>query len=642
MNRYFIYIFASFFQRQAHLNLFLFIGVLGLSVSVFADEVQANEAETSVQMPTAKGLEYAPFTQTASGSCVGLGSLSGDVYGNQRLEMDINVSESGTLKLSGTAMEGHPNMGCSESGNTPGDGDMCTQFQNNESFVVNVNGIIGTYNDSGTATKENFYKNVSFSTNISAGSHTIKVRHNDHGPHSVGVDLDVCFESDSVPSPTTTNTPTPSSGPPALSTPTPTPSSGAPPSSPPATNTPSATATPVPPTATATNTPTPTPILVDMAIRMLPDGGNVQLSDFVDIKAQVKNFGPNPAQNPTVDVSIPAGLSNITLTSHGGWSCSISGTSVRCTRTSYSIDAAWSDVVTINARVPGTYLANTVAGTGIVDNDHADPNWFNNSDNYDIDVEKVWSGSDSTIPNPKLFTHVRYSNKINGLTVTEADFEANEVIVNPFQVELDVAIGTHMDSRPYITTEFCLTNPTSIGCDLDSDRIYGVLRLNSYDIEEFALVNISTLVDEGADLVASSTLVSINGGDGRFAEADPADCQSWKPLISSSTDCVAKVFPFPSSWALAEQAIYEWDDAEYTQILLFSEGGRNLTCSTDVAACIESDSAKPGHYRGTGSTNYQYIFVDQLNRITSSPYIVDRTADFTFFTQFVAPFVEQD
>ncbi len=196
-------------------------------------------------------------------SCpAGFTQVGGPYHNKVKLDyvrkFEVTANAPGEVLLTGYAMEGHPELGCSPAGDTPFEPHShCTQSQQDESFDVRLIGNLGTYQlgsytDKQDPTKENWWFDAgTFSKNVMPGSYRFEVEHSFNNGQSVTYKLVTCFRSTmSFPTetPTSSPSPTPPVVPTATSTPTPT-------------RTPFSTATPTPtspPFATATATPTAT------------------------------------------------------------------------------------------------------------------------------------------------------------------------------------------------------------------------------------------------------------------------------------------------------------------------------------------------------------------------------------------------
>ncbi|MFK7800018.1 MAG: hypothetical protein AB8G95_00165 [Anaerolineae bacterium] len=612
-------------------------------------------------------------------------SQIGGVY-QDKAKGDINKTYSvvapaeGEMMVTGWAMEGHPELGCTPGGNTPNEPHpYCSQRQTQESFDIyftesdaSTANQIGTYSDKENLSKENYWFPAGqFSTSVDEGYYQLEIRHAYENYNSVVFKLVTCYR------PTTYVTPTPSPSPTAVPvTPTPSPTVYASPTpsptaymSPTPTPSPTASMTPTPspttfvsptptpsPTASMTPTPSPTPIQSDMAIEInitkpTNSPAKVELSDTIRLETSVKNKGYSPSKNMQVLVTYPTGLEVLPagIVSHNGWSCGISfvgsiDTSVECTKYTIPADSGyWEKVVTIDGRVPGTYQDLELAGYGVVDNENFDPNYFNNDDEYSIEVIKKWVGGE--LPNPELFLHAQYSDSIQDLTTDVADFEANELMVSPFQVDVDMTVGLSVDGTPYLTTSFCSNNPDTAGCDQDSDIIWGTVLQKTNILSAVVPINLETGDLLGSNLITSPITIDLGlDTNGRFADLISSSCLNWQALMGGQSNCVTRLNDYDSGWTTSEIGEYQWTKQELVRIILHSKGGRVLSCPAagDIGACIRFSDSKPGDFMYQGYVEYQYVFHDPLNRIPDSIYIVDQEVAYTFYFRLVAPFVNRD
>ena len=89
--------------------------------------------------------------------------------------------------------------------------------------------------------------------------------------------------------------------------------------------------------------------------------------------------------------------------------------------------------------------------------------------------------------------------------------------------------------------------------------------------------------------------------------------------------------------------LYAWTNAELTQLVFESSGGRSIDCSSGSGHCIKVQDAKPGIYLMEGVLNVTYVFHDPAsNRLGDSALTFPNQIPFTFYLQILAPFTESE
>ncbi|MGI8551330.1 MAG: DUF7507 domain-containing protein, partial [Dehalococcoidia bacterium] len=159
------------------------------------------------------------------------------------------------------------------------------------------------------------------------------------------------------PTPTSTpsESPAPTAPPTPFALPTPSPSPSPVPS-------PSVSPTPSPtssPSASPTPTPTPSPAI---DIHFILEPTQLPLGDLLEGHAEVINTGPEPLVGVTLQVTLPAGLGDVTVDDSN---CVVSDTSVNCTIGSLTIDEAVTTTIRATVRSAATpTLSATAIATG--------------------------------------------------------------------------------------------------------------------------------------------------------------------------------------------------------------------------------------------------------------------------------------
>lgn len=379
----------------------------------------------------------------------------------------------------------------------------------------------------------------------------------------------------------------------------------------------------------------------------------IQLEDTLILTAVAYNDGPNYAPNVTSTVTLMPDLDILSWADSPDWNCTLNGTETQldCThnRQNYPGFAAGTSsvIVTVEARVPGIFQPNVIAGNGEIRSSFPDPNTANNTASYAVDVEKVWEGKGIPYEDLIFFTHAIYDDSLpisGGPDNKRDDYMGDDLIQNPFQVPLKLLPGVELSAPPELTAEFCLTHTTP-GCDSSDAIITGTVKINSYTITEMVLqdvdgdgnpVNPSSPINE---LATSFTADYGLGSEGRYVEIDPARCDLWRFNYDTGA-CEAM---FNTFRGYSDTSLYNWSQNEYFELILSSSGGRSITCSAAVSECI-NQVAKPGIYRFGGTIQAQLIFEDTA--ITGHDRIPTQVIDFTYpvniYVRIVSTFVEPD
>ncbi len=124
----------------------------------------------------------------------------------------------------------------------------------------------------------------------------------------------------------------------------------------------------------------------DLAVTGSASPSSVIEGDTVTLTLQPRNNGPMDATNVTVTYNLPAGFTISSGPTGPGWSCSVSGTTVTCSRASYSpgaTDDITLDVVAPNVGGTPTDFNNTVS----IASDTHDGVASNDSDTFTLHVD---------------------------------------------------------------------------------------------------------------------------------------------------------------------------------------------------------------------------------------------------------------
>ncbi len=468
---------------------YLLIGCLGILLLSFAScsptsnqpvmevkaavQPQAFVADTSLSVALGGGLVEPTDVLCPAGFTRIGGPYHSSVKKNREVFHNILTPADGELLVTGWAMEGRPDLGCTAPGGTPVEPTYkCNKKQKQESFVLNLineetseANLLGIYHDQRDPLRENYWFPIDdMSSGIELGSYWIQVSHLYKIRNAVSYKIAACFR-ESVPTPTATSTPTSTP----TNTPTATPTNTATPT-PTATNTPTSTPTQTSTataTATATPTATPTATATEDTSSGPTGGGPTGPSDPVDLEVDL-TLGPNnvaleqrlvytvravnhasppstlnvyvPATNARVRINLnivdssgwPAGsapLDNVRfVNTHPSWSCMLlPGAVAQCdlrSGASMPPNGMFAAVTDIHVRVPGRYYGSVIAGRAEISTSMLDVVGFNNFKNPDgskvpaadplkVEVEKAWVYTGLELPLIQPMTHARFNNVLD-------------------------------------------------------------------------------------------------------------------------------------------------------------------------------------------------------------------------------------
>ncbi|MEM8859497.1 MAG: vWA domain-containing protein [Chloroflexota bacterium] len=386
---------------------------------------------------------------------------------------------------------------------------------------------------------------------------------------------------------------------------------------------------------------------VEQGIKITPNLSSVQLEETLELLVEADNQGPNLAPNSVVTVTLPVGLDLTGVTPAGSWSCSNSNndTVVVCEHPLMPV-SGYLPVMNIEARVPGTYPTSNIAGTGVIESTFPEKvgEEADNTTTYDVNVTKEWTGEGIPTSQMDPFSHVIYDAALGLTGEAEADFNTDELIINPLQVPLMVVPGVDLPNAPLLIAKYCQTHSTG-GCTTADAIITGTIKLNSYTIDTFMLQDVNPATGDPYDATSASNLLDQTYtitygafGDGRYVESDLDTCLSWIGQMGNAGNCQTRYDVFKTYPDFAQ---YVWDSGEYFEIITQTSGGRNIECSGASGECVQLTSSQPGLYRMSGTIQAELIFNDPLhNRIDT--YTQSFDYPFTIYIQLVSSFIESD
>ena len=388
---------------------------------------------------------------------------------------------------------------------------------------------------------------------------------------------------------------------------------------------------------------------VELGVKVTPSLSEVALEETLDLLAEVDNTGPNFARDAVVTLTLPVGLDVKSLTPHGSWACQLqdNDTKVYCTTPILPI-TDFISVFTVSARVPGIYLQDSVAGTAVVSSAFPEKvgEEADNTADYDVPVVKEWTGEGVPMSNMIPFSHVVFDNVLQFSDETEADFEIDDLIVNPFQVPMTILPGLELPTAPQLIAFFCATHNTA-ECTTPDAILTGTIRLNSYTVDTFMAQEIDDSTGEPLDAAWATNQIDTNKtiqfgatGAGRILEADLDKCLDWVGQLNGG-NCMTRYDQYKT---FDDNAQYVWSSDEYIELILQSPGGDPIECSGAAGDCIQLLSARPGVYRLGGTIQGDMVFNDpEYDRLgTGEPILIDFEYPFNIYIQIVGAFAEPD
>lgn len=135
-----------------------------------------------------------------------------------------------------------------------------------------------------------------------------------------------------------------------------------------------------------TSTATVTVQVADLAITLTPSSTTVVPTAGYTYTVVVKNNGPSPAAAPVMTIGIPTNTGYQAMTSPGGWSCVVPGTSATCTDGSALASGATATFTFTVAPIAGLALGTTLPTTASVSSTTTDSSNANNSATVSVTI----------------------------------------------------------------------------------------------------------------------------------------------------------------------------------------------------------------------------------------------------------------
>jgi len=191
----------------------------------------------------------------------------------------------------------------------------------------------------------------------------------------------------------------------------------------------------------------------------------------VTFKLVVKNEGPMVAEDVMLTDTLPSGYTGISA-SGTGWSCSVSGQEVSCTRNDTSMDVDLSETITITATAPSvsgaadnhsnTADVNTTTDDPILSNDSHTISYLLWADQADLEVHKSKSpdpvavGSEAT---SSIYVHNNGPRAATPVQIVDV-LDENESFIEYNGTDWDCTFdsGTHAVTCDYNTSVNALAN----------------------------------------------------------------------------------------------------------------------------------------------------------------------------------------
>ncbi|MEM8859044.1 MAG: GEVED domain-containing protein [Chloroflexota bacterium] len=397
----------------------------------------------------------------------------------------------------------------------------------------------------------------------------------------------------------------------------------------------------------------------------------IWLEDTAQFEIIVKNLDPIlPAINTEFTINLPDnpagpghpnGFLDWDIDTHPNWSCTTSNSQISCeiarfesmhTKTKYGTGETEYTLIEAESLVPGYYLPDDMGWDGEIESDTPDSFLSNNDADFDLRVIKTWLQTVSPTELMSQFNQVIYHESIADQLVSaeaERTFEPDELITSVFQVPVYEVPGITLSTYPTLTVEFCVEY-SETNCSNDSAIIEGAVRVNqyTYDTTQKQIIFGGTLMDDTASSNVQTGSISLDYGlsaGGRFLDEDPSHCKAWidrMQTVGENSQCAGR-YEVYSTFSASDKNNYEWDESEMLGLLLYSSGGRTVSCDLAGSGCISSDAAEPGIYKTSGTINYEVIFYDDLYlRLGSNPLYYPYGVDFQIFNQQVTQFQEME
>lgn len=391
----------------------------------------------------------------------------------------------------------------------------------------------------------------------------------------------------------------------------------------------------------------------------------VWLEDASEFEIEIENKHPIfAALSPKIVIDLPIDPDSVLdweLNYHPDWSCSRAELQVTCTRGRFESDftskkygegSSQYILVEGSSIVPGTFLPDRLEWSAEITSQTPEIFPNDNTTEFELQVGKSWHQIVPVSELVSLYNHVVYDKVlVNQMTSSapERTFDLDEIVVSVFQVPVYEVPGMTLSSYPLLTVEFCIIY-SEPNCKNDSALIEGAIRIKSYEFTKtiaqktqgFVLIDdpsAENLQDQSANLS-----YGLSAG-GRFVDEDPDHCQTWitkMAAVGEASQCAGR-FEVYSEFDQSVKHQYAWVESELLGLLIFSKGGRSISCGLDAAICIVDPNGKPGIYHTEGKVNYEVIFYDdELLRLGSDPLFYPYEIAFDIYNQQISSFQEPE
>ncbi|WP_164557849.1 DUF11 domain-containing protein [Massilia atriviolacea] len=315
-----------------------------------------------------------------------------------------------------------------------------------------------------------------------------------------------------------------------------------------------------------------------------------------------RNLGPMTANNVTVSDTVPAGFA-ITGAAGTGWTCTINGQAVSCTRPSYTVGAA-QDIV-ISTTAPSVQAQTNATNTAAIGSDTPDGDTGNNSGSVNVSI--VPDGVDLSVtktktPNPvaqgaNMVSTMRVTNHGPGAALAG---EVKIVETLPVGETFVSASGANWTCAPQAGQDITCTYALPLALNAQTSNL--VLTTTATDAGTLTNTACAAYLDNGGlkvDPIAANNCVSAtsqstqtpNAADLQLSKAAAPGTLDWNAPTITYTLTVTNAGPGVSTNAVLSDPIPGFIPGK-TVVTAAQTGGTSavtFTCTTGaVVTCFTS------------------------------------------------------
>ena len=348
------------------------------------------------------------------------------------------------------------------------------------------------------------------------------------------------------------------------------------------------------------------------------------------------NTGPSLAHQVVISNTILDGLAyaNHRVNPTVGWRCTTIRQIEETRQQACTLpQLAAGDVVTMQVaiRVPILFPGVSVPHIAQAESQTLERDRSRNFIQAQVPIEKSWQALPIRPEDLFFFAHVRFHDAfVTNRQFQEQDFYLNELVTNPIQLPLEVALGVNSQQPPYLTVPSCIGHLSDPTCN-NNNFIEGTLVMDGYTFNEVVFVGepIYTFEKPIVEEAPDPTYLRLS----RIVD-------SRMSLCAGRGSCMGfDLFRLDADG----RAPYAWEaPADYFYFNFITKGGREIVCPEVYdGRCALINDARPGVYELRGSVNLLLHFQDV--RLGDEPINLHlEPIDVVVFVKVVAPFIEPE